>query len=92
MLTVPTEQPRRECNTREQGHQGNYFTDSPRLRPCVDDGKRVADHENRKAKRVAKCVVRGRNINASEPNEDRIKNPVGREARGPREREGKTGA
>ena len=31
MLTVPTEQLRRECNTREQGHQGNYFTDSPRL-------------------------------------------------------------
>jgi len=29
--TVPTEQPRRECNTREQGHQGNYFTDSPKL-------------------------------------------------------------
>ena len=29
--TVPTEQLRRECNTREQGHQGNYFTDSPRL-------------------------------------------------------------
>jgi len=28
---VPTEQLRRECNTREQGHQGNYFTDSPRL-------------------------------------------------------------
>ena len=22
---------RRECNTREQGHQGNYFTDSPKL-------------------------------------------------------------
>jgi len=31
MPTVPTEQLRRECNTREQGHQGNYFTDSPRL-------------------------------------------------------------
>ena len=29
--TVPTEQLRRECNTREQGQQGNYFTDSPRL-------------------------------------------------------------
>jgi len=29
--TVPTEQLRRECNTREQGHQGNYFTDSPKL-------------------------------------------------------------
>jgi len=29
--TVRTEQPRRECNTREQGHQGNYFTDSPKL-------------------------------------------------------------
>jgi len=47
MPTVPTEQLRRECNTREQGHQGNYFTDSPRLRPCVDDGKRVADRANR---------------------------------------------
>jgi len=92
MPTVPTEQPRRECNTREQGHQGNYFTDSPRLRPCVEDGKRVADHANPKAKRVAKCGIRGRNINASEPKEDRIKNPVGGEARGPREREGKTGA
>jgi len=29
--TVPTEQLRRECNTREQGHRGNCFTDSPRL-------------------------------------------------------------
>ena len=29
--TVPTEQLRRECSTREQGHQGDYFTDSPRL-------------------------------------------------------------
>jgi len=29
--TEPTEQLRRECNTREQGHQGNYFSDSPRL-------------------------------------------------------------
>ena len=31
MPTVPNLQLRRECNTREQGHQGNYFTDSPRL-------------------------------------------------------------
>jgi len=29
--TLPTEHLRRECNTREQGHQGNYFTDSPKL-------------------------------------------------------------
>jgi len=29
--TVPTEQLRTECNTREQGHQGNYFTDGPKL-------------------------------------------------------------
>jgi len=29
--TVPTERLRRECNTREHGHQGNYFTDSPKL-------------------------------------------------------------
>ena len=29
--TVLTEQLRRECNTREQSHQGNYFTDSPKL-------------------------------------------------------------
>jgi len=29
--TVPTKHLRRECNTREQGHQGNYFTDSPKL-------------------------------------------------------------
>jgi len=29
--TVPILQLRRECNTREQGHQGNYFTDSPKL-------------------------------------------------------------
>jgi len=47
MPTVPTEQLRRECNTREQGHQGNYFTDSPRLRPRVDEEKRVADRANR---------------------------------------------
>jgi len=31
MPTVPILQLRRECNTREQGHQGNYFTDSPKL-------------------------------------------------------------
>jgi len=31
MLTMQTEQLRRKCNTREQGHQGNYFTDSPKL-------------------------------------------------------------
>jgi len=31
MATVPILQLRRECNTREQGHQGNYFTDSPKL-------------------------------------------------------------
>jgi len=31
MPTGPTERLRRECNTREQGHQGNYFTDSPKL-------------------------------------------------------------
>ena len=31
MPTVPTERLTRECNTREQGHQGNYFTDSPKL-------------------------------------------------------------
>jgi len=31
MPTAPREQLRRECNTREQGHQGNYFTDSPKL-------------------------------------------------------------
>jgi len=29
--TVPTEQLRRECNTREKGHQGNYFTNSAKL-------------------------------------------------------------
>ena len=29
--TVPTEQLRRECKLREQGHQGNYFTDNPKL-------------------------------------------------------------
>jgi len=29
--TVPTEQLRGECNTKEPGHQGNYFTDSPKL-------------------------------------------------------------
>jgi len=28
--TVPTEQLRREANIREQGHQSNYFTDSPK--------------------------------------------------------------
>jgi len=31
MPTVLILQLRRECNTREQGHQGNYFTDSPKL-------------------------------------------------------------
>jgi len=31
MPTVPIELLERECNTREQGHQGNYFTDSPKL-------------------------------------------------------------
>jgi len=31
MATVPILQLRRECNTREQGNQGNYFTDSPKL-------------------------------------------------------------
>ena len=31
MLKVPTEHLRRDCNPREQGHQGNYFTDSPKL-------------------------------------------------------------
>jgi len=30
-LTVPTDQLRREFNTREQGPQGNYFTDRPNL-------------------------------------------------------------
>jgi len=30
-LTVPTEHVRRECNTREQGHQGYYFTDNSNL-------------------------------------------------------------
>jgi len=32
---VPTEQLRTECDTREQGHKGNYFTDSPKL-PTVN--------------------------------------------------------
>jgi len=31
MPTVLIVQLRRECNTREQGHQGNYFTDSLKL-------------------------------------------------------------
>jgi len=31
MPTVTILQLRRECNTREQGHQGNNFTDSPKL-------------------------------------------------------------
>jgi len=29
--TVLIVQLRRECNIRDQGHQGNYFTDSPKL-------------------------------------------------------------
>ena len=37
--TVPTKQLRRECNTREQGHQGNYFTDSARLATACSRGK-----------------------------------------------------
>ena len=75
--TVPTEQLRRECNTREQGHQGNYFTDSPRLRPPVDEERRVADRANRYAKRVAKFGVKGRNVNANEDegNQKGIHNP-----------------
>ena len=44
MPTVLTEQLRRECNTREQGHQGNYFTDSLRLATACCRGKRVADY------------------------------------------------
>ena len=92
MPTVPTEQLRRECNTREQGHQGNYFTDSPRLRPCIDDGKGGCRPCKSLSEAVAKCGVRGRNTNASKLNEDRIKNPVGGEARDPRERKGETGA
>ena len=31
MPTVPTEQLRRECNPREEGYQGNYFTDRVKL-------------------------------------------------------------
>jgi len=31
MPTVLNLQLRRECNTRDQGDQGNYFTDSPKL-------------------------------------------------------------
>jgi len=31
MLTIPTEHIRREYNIREEGHQGNYFMDSPKL-------------------------------------------------------------
>jgi len=31
MTTVPTQQLNRECNTTEQGHQVNYFTNSPKL-------------------------------------------------------------
>jgi len=31
MPTVPILHLRRECNTRDQGHQGNYFTDRPKL-------------------------------------------------------------
>jgi len=38
---------------------------------------------------VPKCGVRGRNINASVLNEDRIKNPVGGDAKDPRERKGR---
>ena len=33
MTSLLTEQLRRECNTREQGHQGNYLTDS--LKPAT---------------------------------------------------------
>jgi len=29
--SVPTEHLRRECNTREQGHQGHYLTDNSKL-------------------------------------------------------------
>ena len=32
-LTVPNDDARRKCNTRQQGHRGHYFDDYPRLRP-----------------------------------------------------------
>ena len=30
--TVPNNDARRKCNTRQQGHRGHYFDDYPRLR------------------------------------------------------------
>jgi len=58
-------------------------------RPCVDDGTRVADCANRQAKRVAKCGVMGRSINASELKRRQNQEPVGGEAKDPRDRRGK---
>jgi len=40
------------------------------LRPPVDGGRRVAARAKRQARRVARCGVKGRNINASLLNED----------------------
>jgi len=60
-------------------------------RPCVDDGKRVADCANRQAKHVAKCGLRGRSINASELKRRQNQEPVGGEAKDPRDRRGKDG-
>jgi len=70
MPTVPTEQLRRECNTREQGHQGNYFTDSQRLasaywrwkegcRPCKPLSEMCGEVRGKGEKHQRKHAVTG---------------------------------
>jgi len=89
--------PYRQSNSGESAipeRRATRATTSPITRgqqPRVDDGRRLADRANPLARRVAKCRVRGKNINASVLNEDRVKDPVGGEARDPRERKGKDG-
>jgi len=93
MPTVSTEQLRSACNTGEQGHQGNYFTDSPKLAtvcwrwkmgcwPC-------------KTLSEARREVRGKGGGLQRKRawaeiESRIRED-GREAKDPRERKGRDG-
>ena len=48
----------RECNTREQSHRGNYFTDSPRLPPRIDEVRQYPTVANAKRGQRSKCGER----------------------------------
>jgi len=89
--TVPTEHLRRECNTREPGHQGSYLTDNSELRPCVDDGGGLADSANHHPRRVAKCGVRGKNANARVNKRRQNQEPRGRGGQRPQREETEDG-